>query len=223
MTSLDPTLSTLKALFALSCNSCAVPGCEEVLAKAEWPEVMADIAHIHGRRPGAARYEPTMTDQDRRHFDNLVLVCPNHHRLIDRLEPDDYPPEKLRSWKQRHEERCRGDWASERELSRYSALLLRQLNPLPPPSIRLERDKDAVYIANEGDGAAIEVSIELVDEDTPWMPPGNGESVLARLSPHDRWRAGMYAPSLTDASSHRVRVRWADENGRWYEEVFHIE
>ena len=35
-----------------------------------------------------------MTNEQRRAFDNLVLLCPNDHTLIDDLEPDEWDPER---------------------------------------------------------------------------------------------------------------------------------
>lgn len=121
----DPTPSTAKILFALSCNICSVPGCEEKLADPGWAEVNADIAHIHGANPGSARFEASMTDDQRRAFENLLLVCPNHHRRIDRLEPHKFPPDLLRDWKARHDERCADAkwWTTDEELDRASLLL----------------------------------------------------------------------------------------------------
>lgn len=122
----DPTLLTIKTRFALSCNVCSVPGCEVKLADPGWDEVNADIPQIHGRRPRSARYDASMSDEERRGFGNLMLVCPNHHRLIDRLEPEKYPAELLPEWKERHEQRCADarSWSSDEELDRCARLVL---------------------------------------------------------------------------------------------------
>lgn len=40
--------------------------------------------------------------QDRDHPDNLVLLCPTHHRLID-TAPSNWPPERVRQLKAEHE------------------------------------------------------------------------------------------------------------------------
>lgn len=53
-----PGLTTIKTLFALSCNRCAYPGCDLRLTDPAWGGVKADIAHIRGEKPGAARYAP---------------------------------------------------------------------------------------------------------------------------------------------------------------------
>jgi hypothetical protein len=42
-----------------------------------------------------------MTDEERDSFDNLILMCPNHHQLVDDLEPENYSVEFLTDMKQR--------------------------------------------------------------------------------------------------------------------------
>jgi hypothetical protein len=91
----DPKPSVLKKLFALSRNVCAYRGCEERMADPKWPSVQGRVAHIRGDRPGSARYDSSMTDEQRRAFENLILLCPNDHALIDELERDAHPPELL--------------------------------------------------------------------------------------------------------------------------------
>ncbi|MBB5155908.1 hypothetical protein [Saccharopolyspora phatthalungensis] len=44
-----------------------------------------------------------MTDDERRSFDNLILLCKEHHELVDTKHPDKYSVETLKSWKQDRE------------------------------------------------------------------------------------------------------------------------
>lgn len=44
-----------------------------------------------------------MTDAERASFGNLVLLCSAHHKVVDRLVPDDYAPDVLKSWKATNE------------------------------------------------------------------------------------------------------------------------
>lgn len=67
---------------------------------------MGEAAHIAGLRPDSPRYDPNMTDDQRNHYDNLIYLCPNHHTLIDK-QAQDYPVEKLRKMKRRHEAKVR--------------------------------------------------------------------------------------------------------------------
>jgi len=40
-----------------------------------------------------------MSDDERRAFSNLLLLCKAHHDFVDRTHVDDYPPETLLQWK----------------------------------------------------------------------------------------------------------------------------
>lgn len=62
-----------------------------------------DIAHIRGARPGSARFDPSMTDEERAGFSNLILLCTAHHKLVDRLEPEKYATNLLEQWEQDNE------------------------------------------------------------------------------------------------------------------------
>lgn len=61
------------------------------------------IAHIHGAKEGSPRYVKSMSDDERRAFKNLILLCTPHHTWVDRLHPDDHPAELLAEWKRQHE------------------------------------------------------------------------------------------------------------------------
>jgi hypothetical protein len=96
----DPTPATIKRLFATSGNQCAFPNCRNSLV--EGTKVTGRICHIKGRRPGAARYDPEQPDEQRRAFDNLLLMCPIHHDVID-ADPESYTVARLAEIKSAHE------------------------------------------------------------------------------------------------------------------------
>lgn len=99
----------LKKLFALSHNECGFPRCEERLSRPEWEQVLAEVCHIAGLSPGSAQYLPDMDPAQRNSYENLLLPCPNHHHLIDVLEPNKYTISDLLDMKKGHEERRAGD------------------------------------------------------------------------------------------------------------------
>jgi hypothetical protein len=102
----DYTTGTERALFALAGLTCYHPGCEvEIVVFIEGePVVNVEIAHIYGAHPGAPRYKASMSDDERRSFSNLLLLCKPHHILVDRLHVDRYPAELLKSWKLEREQ-----------------------------------------------------------------------------------------------------------------------
>jgi hypothetical protein len=126
-----PSQTTVKTLFALSGNYCYFyrpdgQRCEEPLTNPMWHQVKGQIAHICADAPGGPRYDPNQTPQERHGFENLMLLCPNHHTLIDQLGPDNYPPEVLREMKANAEAAAPTFpvWADEAALERFARLAL---------------------------------------------------------------------------------------------------
>ena len=96
-----PTQSVTNKLYGLSRGLCAFPGCNARIAEVAG-DVMGEICHIKARKPTGARYDPAQTDKERFGFANLILLCRNHHILIDN-QPGDYSVESLRKMKEVHE------------------------------------------------------------------------------------------------------------------------
>jgi hypothetical protein len=95
--------STIKRLFGMSSNRCAMPDCKSPLIIGN--VVVGEICHIRARRKGGARYDPTLTASEKDQFENLILLCSTCHKLID-SNPDDYGSEWLRSMKAAHERKA---------------------------------------------------------------------------------------------------------------------
>lgn len=102
---LDPTPSTVKKLFAYSGNQCAIPNCAEPLVDKSGA-MLGKIAHICSAEKGGPRFNPEMTNEERRAFENLLLVCGKHHDIIDH-KPNviTYAADVLRKFKSDHEDR----------------------------------------------------------------------------------------------------------------------
>ncbi|MFM9872646.1 MAG: HNH endonuclease signature motif containing protein [Fimbriimonadaceae bacterium] len=60
-------------------------------------------AHIIGENKGSARYDSILDKDARNSYPNLILLCPNHHKDIDKVLPQQYPPEVLHDIKIEHE------------------------------------------------------------------------------------------------------------------------
>ena len=73
---------TLIALFAKSGNVCAFPGCTHELVTSR-NLFVGQICHIEAAQPGGPRFNPASTDEERRSFGNLLLLCYRHHRETD--------------------------------------------------------------------------------------------------------------------------------------------
>lgn len=79
---LTPTGQVTRKLFLLSGNECAMPDCSNVMID-NAGTMVGDIAHIAAAMPDGPRFDPKMTNEDRRGFDNLMLLCATHHRQVD--------------------------------------------------------------------------------------------------------------------------------------------
>jgi len=95
-----PTIDTLRALFAKSANRCAFPGCDHELI-ADSNLFVAQVCHIEAAEPGGERYNAAMTDEARRSFENLLLLCYCHYVETDRV--DLYSVVKMKQLKADHE------------------------------------------------------------------------------------------------------------------------
>ncbi len=93
-------------------DRCAIPGCGRTLTpegSGGNPINIGKAAHIAGENPTAARYNPSMTDKERNHYNNLIYVCGTCHDIIDdRVEGvRDYPVERLHAIKEEHVRKVR--------------------------------------------------------------------------------------------------------------------
>jgi hypothetical protein len=100
--------ATEAALWTLSNGRCYAPGCPFPVIYQTRPGVMrknSQIAHIYGVRPGARRFNPALSNEERDSFTNLLILCFPHHSEVDDKKTGEelYPPGLLRRWKTTHE------------------------------------------------------------------------------------------------------------------------
>src|SRR6516162_8027592 len=100
----EPSRPTVKRLFALSGNRCAFPRCSTPLVDPQSGSIVGEVCHIKGENPGAARYDPNQSNEERHGFDNLILLCNVHHKVADDDEAA-YTVERLGQMKKDHEGR----------------------------------------------------------------------------------------------------------------------
>lgn len=87
---------------------CQYKGCNkplyfDSLTKAEFNT--AYIAHIIADSPEGPRGDKVLSTQLSSNIDNLMLMCDEHHRLIDKGDVDGHPTALLNQMKQNHEKR----------------------------------------------------------------------------------------------------------------------
>lgn len=90
-------------------NKCSFPGCNiELIDSTGVP--IAEVCHIEAISPGGPRYSPshvsldsaTANGREMAELDNLIVLCPAHHRLVD-ARPEDYSVEWLKAVREQHE------------------------------------------------------------------------------------------------------------------------
>jgi hypothetical protein len=94
----------IKLLWGLSAAHCAFPLCRRSLVLAETASdpvaTIGEMAHIvaHAKGLRAPRVDPTFPDHLRDKYDNLLLLCDTHHKIVD-VQPNTYTVIDLRGWK----------------------------------------------------------------------------------------------------------------------------
>src|SRR5690349_10429578 len=97
---LEPTKTTVRQLFAHTGNRCAYENCEHELIDAAG-NFVAEICHIRAALPAGERFDASMTNDERRAPNNLMLMCHRHHVVTDDVTL--YPVERMEQIKASHE------------------------------------------------------------------------------------------------------------------------
>ena len=119
---LAPKQEVLRELYIKSGNECAYPGCHNALVD-ENANFVGEVCHIEAAMPGGERFNPNMTNEDRRSFGNLMLMCHHHHVVTDDVEK--YTVEKLKEMKRNHE-------------AKYSGIIGQMMNSITDYGMSLE-------------------------------------------------------------------------------------
>jgi nucleoside phosphorylase len=126
----SPSLKAVKMLFATSGGLCAFPGCTVRLVERQSGAMLGEMCHINAASTGGPRYSPGQHNAERNEIDNLIILCPTHHSLVDQ-DPTTYTAEALRQMKVQHEIRVATvlDNASSKIDSRQVVDFARQVAP----------------------------------------------------------------------------------------------
>ncbi|MGQ0369608.1 NACHT domain-containing protein [Leucobacter sp. Z1108] len=103
------SVTTRKTLWGRAHNECAFPTCLQELTfdsetsdtAAAGVRIIGEEAHIRAQRAGGPRYDAGYADVDG--YDNLMLMCPTHHAMIDANNGADYSVKSLEKMKAEHE------------------------------------------------------------------------------------------------------------------------
>lgn len=96
--------TTIRRLDKLSGNECAEPSCTKKLIAEDGQSIISKICHIEAASKNGPRWNGKMTDDERRDFSNLILLCDEHHTIIDNKDNEPkFPVSLLKKWKAEHE------------------------------------------------------------------------------------------------------------------------
>lgn len=148
MARLQPTPKVVKRLFALSGNQCAYPDCKEKIVD-EHGSVIGEICHIEAAEEGGERYNKFSDDEYRRSFDNLVLLCSNHHKKTDNIS--EYTVEKLKKIKTQHEDQNNNSnyRASDKTINQAIQYFMEQKNRNSDSGTQFNNQANNQHIGNQ--------------------------------------------------------------------------
>jgi hypothetical protein len=119
----------IKKLWGLAAGICSFPGCGAdciPFVDSNDPTLIGEMAHVIAKQPLGPRGQPSGGSDD---YTNLILLCPTHHRLVDKAPEGTYPKVTILKWKEDHEASVRS-WSvvplfsSKRELCQRILRLL---------------------------------------------------------------------------------------------------
>jgi hypothetical protein len=93
-------------LWGRAANRCAFTNCKRELVidstETDDESLVGEACHMIAESPQGPRGDSLLTDEQRNRYDNLILLCAVHHKVIDD-QPTTYPVSKLKEIKQAHE------------------------------------------------------------------------------------------------------------------------
>ena len=90
-------------LWGLSAGRCSYPGCDEECIKfigSPDPTIIGEMAHVIAQSSKGPRGDKTGGNNT---YENLILLCPTHHTLVDKEPAGKFSAEMLLKWKKDHE------------------------------------------------------------------------------------------------------------------------
>lgn len=95
------SVKSRKILWGRSGNRCAFPGCNEELHQTVGEigcTLIGMECHIEAQSANGPRFNKDYTEKEIDSFENLILLCPNHHKIIDD-NPEEYTVDRLKQMK----------------------------------------------------------------------------------------------------------------------------
>jgi len=93
-----------KKLWGLAAGRCCFASCDDECIKfidSSNPTVVGEMAHIIASSPAGPRSNGVSSGSNT--YENLILLCPTHHHLVDKAPEKKFPVDLLLKWKREHE------------------------------------------------------------------------------------------------------------------------
>ena len=194
-----PKESTIKRLFALSGNNCAYPGCEIPIIEGSGT-ITGEICHIRAKNPGGPRYDAEQPDSEAHEFDNLILLCRHHHRVID-SEPDIYSVDALSEMKAAHE-------GSAGRTEKVEDLFFAKILINDSRKISVENNSGNIAIDSPGTIQATSLSIKATREKISVSSPPGTIGADRRASQYVQYLINRYNKFAASEPSRRTKFSY---------------
>lgn len=178
----SPKLSTIKRLYAVSHNQCTFPGCRTPLVESSGT-VTGEIAHIKAASKEGPRYDSLQTEEQRHAYDNLILLCGRHHKLID-TEHEKYTVEKLFSFKNK----ALGDII---ELTPYTTTVAQSLLE-HYQNLSISNNSGQIAINSPGAVQGKNVNIKVTKQKISLLPPDGAIANNLEMSSYIEYLISKY-------------------------------
>ena len=207
--------------------------------------IVGEVAHIVGERRQGPRGDSDLDEAARNRVENLILLCPTHHTLID-VQPRTYSVSVLRQLKQDHEQSVRQRLApnetpppphltTERlystilSISRLPAVVYAA--PCPYGDDEIERVRTLITYPKERDklvpfilrGKQLFAFSDLSAADGPFAKVAEDRNKVTRCSARDLWVDPDGSRRYVELLNHGIRrfaalkgLRYDREHRRYY-------
>lgn len=185
-----------KILWARSGNQCAICGGPLVEAETALDDesVIGQECHIVSGAKTGPRSNAKFPRKSLDSPDNLILLCANHHKMVDD-QREFYSPEKLRQIKKEHEQRVEARLSKSR--TRDGARLRRRCENLPAFMVLIQDGQELARLYSSCLALSASHPTELTPEEVEQIADfiqeiSDWKDALGDLSPGQRIRAAAH-------------------------------
>lgn len=122
-------MPVVKVLWSRALNQCAFPACRQSLTEDAEDTTTGETlinpigeqAHIRSYKTNGPRYDPDYPNSKLHSYENLILLCPTHHEIIDANNGAAYTAADLISMRETHEKKAKRRNSLDTTIQKYVA------------------------------------------------------------------------------------------------------